>query len=614
MSLTELDSPADEVADAASPTPARTPTPTTRPASQTASDFAIDLPAASGLVGLAALSAALSGCGGGSDAVGTDTGAGAMALRADATGQEIAAAGAAGGPVTPPVRPPARLTRQQASRFLSQAAFGGTAADIAQVQLLGFEGWLEAQFKLPLSQGYVSSISPGQIDTDNREGRQAVERALWRKFVSSPDVLRQRVSLALTEIFVISINPVVVSQRGYACAAFMDVLEGNAFSNYRDLLTQVSRTAAMGSYLTYRGNKKADPKTGSQPDENYARELMQLFSIGLFKLKIDGTQEKDANDKPIDSYTQDDVLGMARVFTGWDLTDVRPGPNDLVTTPMRQIARNHELGEKKFLGTTIPANTDGFESLDRAINALMTHPSIAPFIARQLIQRLVTSNPSPAYVARVAQAFKGKNAGENGDMKNTLRAVLLDPEAMSAASLSNPQRGKVREPMVRFLQWARTFKLKAPEGGLYNFGDLTSPVSGLAQSPLRSPSVFNFFRPGFVPSAAGFGASGITAPEFQITTEISVAGYLNFMQEKIANGIAGLRPDYGDLLPLVADAAALLAELNVLLAAGQLSAATLGKLKTALDSITTDSTAGKNNRIRAAVMLVMAAPEYIVQK
>ncbi len=438
---------------------------------------------------------------------------------------------------------------------------------------------------------------------------------LWRKLISSPDVLRQRVTLALTEIIVVSISGIAATSfKSFSAAAFMDILEAQAFGNYRTLLEQVSTSTAMGAYLSFRGNRKADPATGSQPDENYAREVMQLFSIGLLDLNLDASP-KLVNGKTKESYTQADVSGLARVFTGWE-RDTSVGSIDTPDRsirPMVQVASRHELGAKTFLGTTIPANTNGQQSLQLALDALMAHPNMAPFISRQLIQRLVTSNPAPDYVARVATVFNDNGSGVKGDMKSVVRAILLDAEARSDTNLSNPSFGKLREPLVRFIQWARTFDLTSADDS-WNIGDLSDPASKLGQSPLRAPSVFNFFRPGYVPPNSSLGTAGITAPEFQITTESSVAGYVNFMQTSISNGVSGLRANYSALMPLVSDSAALLAELNVLLAAGQLSTATLSSLKTALDSINTGTPAGQNNRLYAALTLVMAAPEYIAQK
>ena len=481
---------------------------------------------------------------------------------------------------------------------------------------------------LPRSSTHVEWLrAKGYDAAANKNSTAGSNDMLWRKLLSSPDVLRQRVTLALSEIIVISIaNIAGTSFKSFAAAAFMDVLEANAFGSYRTLLGEVSTTNAMGAYLSFRGNRKANPAVGSLPDENYARECMQLFSIGLIDLNLDGSP-KLSGGKPSETYGQADVSQMARVFTGWNSdTSVPAGAAgaetpDRVIRPMVQTASNHELGEKRFLGTVIPANTDGVQSLRLALDTLIAHPNAAPFISRQLIQRLVTSNPSPAYVARVAAKFidsQGDNkAGaidqRRADLKVVIKAILLDPEARSDAGLTDPAFGKLREPVIRFVQWARSFGVTSATDD-WAIGDLSDAAAKLGQSPLRAPSVFNFFRPGYVPPNSAIAARALNAPEFQITTESSVAGYVNFMQKAIASGVAGLKANTVFLLPLVNDSAALLAELNVLLAAGQLSSATLTALKTALDTIAVATPTGQTNRINAAITLVMAAPEYLAQK
>ena len=557
------------------------------------------------LLGAAAWSAALSACGGGSgDAtvVASDT--------------ERAQALAAGAPTVAASAPLTQApTREQAARLLAQASFSSTASEILEVQQLGLSGWLERELKRPRGDGYVQMISPGQPDFDAgplADGRVGLNRALWRKFITSPDVLRQRVTLALSEIIVISMSGVIAPQRGFAAAAFMDILEQQAFGNYGDLLMGVSTTAAMGAYLTYLNSRKANGR-GSQPDENYARELMQLFSIGLHELKPNGKPVL-ARGERIETYTQDDVMGLARVFTGWTFNNVRPTPYDIVTRPMRQDPAFHETGEKVFLGTTIPANTSGEASLKIAIDVLMAHPNVGPFIGRQLIQRLVTSNPSPEYVQRVAAAFDGDDQRRKGDMKATLRAIFLDDEATSADKLHDSHHGKLREPMVRFIQWARTFGLKPGAFPYFRLGDLSDPAQMLGQSPLHSPTVFNFFRPGYVPPNSALGLARISAPEFQITTESSVAGYINFMEQAITRGVGGGHADYESWLPLAQDPSALLAELNVVMAAGQVSQPTLKRLAAAVGTIDIGVVGGRLRRVQAALTLLMAAPEYLVLK
>ena len=532
-----------------------------------------------------------------------------------AAGLTTACGGGGGDDPATRVIPAAPPSRAQAARFLAQASLAATPSEAARVQAVGYAAWLDEQMALPRSSSHVEWLrAQGLAVVANKNNQTGADAMVWRKLVSGADPLRQRVTLALSELVVVSVAGIAnTSFRQFAAAAFLDILEANAFGSYRALLEQVSTSVAMGGYLTFKGSRKANPASGSLPDENYARELMQLFSIGLVQLNPDGSPKPGTDGQPLETYVQADVSGLARVFTGWetDTSLATADDPDRVVAPMVQIAARHESGEKRFLGTVIPAGTDGLRSLQWALDALVAHPNMGPFIGRQLVQRLVTSQPSPAYVARVAAAFDNNGAGVKGDLRAVVRAVLLDPEARSDAGLADPAFGKLREPVLRFVQWARSFGL-ADSTDQWRIGDLSDPATKLGQSPLRAPSVFNFFRPGYVPPNTGIGAR--TAPEFQITTESSVAGYLNFMQGCIGSGIAGLRADDAALRPLVADAGALLAELNLLLAAGQLSAATLAALKTALDTVAVATPAGIDNRLRAAVMLVMASPEYIAQK
>ena len=537
------------------------------------------------------------------------------ALMAGAT---LAACGGGGADATvpPPPPPPAAPTREQAARFLAQASLSATADEATQVQTLGYAAWIDAQIALPQGTSNVAWLRSKGFDALTYKNSVAgTDAMVWRKLMSSPDPLRQRLTLAWSEIIVVSVLGITgTGFRQFAAAAFLDILEANVFGNFRTLIEQVSTSVAMGGYLTFKGNRKANPATNSLPDENYAREVMQLFTIGLIKLSPDGTPRLGGNGQPLETYTQDDVSQMARVFTGWEINAALGTTDtpDRVIAPMVQIASRHELGSKSFLGTLIPANTDGVASLRLALDTLFAHPNVGPFIGRQLIQRLVSSNPSPAYVARVAAAFADNGAGVRGDLAAVTRAVLLDSEARASAGITDPAFGKLREPIVRFVQWARSFGI-TDANDTWALGDMSDPARRLGQSPLRSPSVFNFFRPGYVPPNSPIGQR--TAPEFQITTESSVAGYVNFMQGVIGNAaVGGTTVSYTGLEPLGPDSAGLLAELNLLMAAGQLSATTLAALRTALDSIATGTTTGLNNRIRAALTLVMASPEYITLK
>jgi uncharacterized protein (DUF1800 family) len=499
----------------------------------------------------------------------------------------------------------------QAARFLAQATLGYSHAQVTALQASTYATWIESQFATPVSIGHYDwLVVKGYSDETFRNSTQGLDNSIWRKLILSTDPLRQRMVLALSEICVVSVLGVSTNWRQFAVAHYLDILEANAFGNYRTLLGQITLSTAMGYYLTYRGNAKANT-SGSEPDENYARELMQLFTIGLVKLNADGTPTA------AETYGATDVSQMARVWTGWDLDTsglVSPYPPSIHQRPMAQVASRYETGSKTFLGVTIPAATSAVDSLNVALDTLFAHPNMPPFIARQLIQRLVTSNPTPAYVGRVAAAFADNGTGVRGDLKAVLRAILLDGEARDPGSAGNIAFGKVREPVVRFLNWARAFNATSAADG-WAIGDLSDPATKLGQSPMRSSSVFNFFRPGYVPPNTSIATASLTAPELQITTESTVAGYVNFMQRAASgSGIGDTRADYSSLIPLATDSAALLAELNLVLAANQVSGTTLATLKSALDSISVTTDTGKLNRIYAAITLVMASPEYIVQK
>jgi uncharacterized protein (DUF1800 family) len=518
---------------------------------------------------------------------------------------------------------PVAMSRTQAARFLAQAAFGGSDTDIQnlQYQAQGIQGWLAQQFALPVNpSGQLSNVAWMQANNliSVESDTTGVQSSLWRKLISSPDMLRQRMMLALTGLFVINTGATTLNYRGAAAAYYLDQLEANAFGNFKDLLLAVSHTPAMGQYLSYLGSVKANPVTGTSPDENYAREIMQLFTIGVVQLNLDGTPIANPNDPSVAlaTYSQTDVLNMAKVFTGWKLdTTAMAYLGASAATDMVNDPSKFDTTVKTVLGQTIAAGLDGEQTLEAAIGVLMAHPNMAPFISRQFIQRLVTSNPSPDYVSRVATVFNSMQ----GDMKSVITAILTDTEATSDALLSNPLAGKLREPVVRFIQWARTFQLNfSPTTATQwaGIGDLSSPSSKLAESPLQSPNVFFFFQPGYVPPNTALQSNGITAPEFGITNESSVAGYMNFIKNVIANGIGGVPGNYNALQPLInqgGNSAALLAELNVLIAAGQLSAATLSLMQGALDTIDVTSM-GTNDRLFAALTLVMCAPEYLVQK
>jgi len=518
--------------------------------------------------------------------------------------------GGGGGVVTVPPAPtptptPAPVSAAQASRFLGQTTMGATSADIADVRARGYAAWITAEFAKPRATSHWDwLVAKGYNVAANMNGETGFDNVMWSQLIGAGDQLRQRVGMALLEILVVGIGGVNLNWRQFAMAAYVDVLLDNAFGNFRTILDKITTNAAMASFLTFLGNRKANVATGSIPDENYARELMQLFTIGLHRLNMDGTVVMSGGGAA-ETYTPADVSGLARVFTGLTLDSSDGNTPDRYRRPLIVNASTHETGASAFLGASVPAGTAGMDAVKIALDTIFAHPNVPPFVSKQLIQRLVTSNPSPAYVGRVSAKFADNGSGVRGDMQAVIRAILLDDEAR--ADPSGTTAGKLREPVMRFTGWARGFGASSVSGS-FAIGDTGSP-NRLAQSMGRSGSVFNFFRPGYTPPNSGFAGSGLVAPEFQITNEISVVGYVNYMQTVVNNGLADLKSDYAELTALAADSQGLIDRINLVLAAGQLGTATLAQIKTAVDSSTNTS-----NRIAIALLLTMAAPEYLAQK
>ena len=536
----------------------------------------------------------------------------------------LAACGGGGGTsttaaITPDNSLANNLALTDAARFLRQASWGGTSNEIKDLAATGQQGWLNAQFNAPQGQSLTRwLIEKGFNDasvSNNVNGDGGWVQSIWWKLFSATDLFRQRAALVLSELFVVSHLGLPFSWRNFAIANYWEILEANALGNFRTLLENVTLSSAMGTYLNMKGNQKYDAKTGRSPDENYAREVMQLFTIGLYQLNIDGTLQLDAQGKPIESYDNADIQGLARVFTGWNTATGTDATGELANAayrhglPMMLTASLHSPEEKKFLGVTIPAGTAGIESLRIALDTLFQHNNTAPFIAKQLIQRLVTSNPSPAYVARVAKIFVNNGKGVRGDMKAVWTAILSDTEAR----LANPPAsfGKLSEPMVRLLQWGHTFRATSTDGA-WTLG-YTDAETSLGQMPMRSPSVFNFFRPGYVPPNTQVASQNLVAPEFQILTEPTVVGYINYMAGTV-NNARNIKADYGTEKTLATDPTALVAHLNLCLASGALTPASQSLIVNAITSISAATETGLLNRIYAAVLMVMSSTDYLIQR
>jgi uncharacterized protein (DUF1800 family) len=366
----------------------------------------------------------------------------------------------------------------------------------------------------------------------------------------------------------------------------------------------------MGSFLTFLNNRKANPATGAMPDENYARELMQLFTLGLYRLNGDGTPVTSGG-SPVETYVQSDVSQLARVFTGLQLASTDSTTPDRYRVPLVMNPSINETGASTFLGTTVSGG--GMNAIKAALDTIFAHPNLPPFVSRQLIQRLVTSNPSPAYVGRVSAVFADNGSGVRGDMKAIIRAILLDDEARSDFALTSSISGKLREPVIRLTNWARAFGATSASNA-WAIGDTSSASTRLAQSAGRSQTVFNFFRPGYVPANTGIAAAGLVAPEFQLANEQSVVAYVNFMQLVVADTIGDVKADYSDLMIMATDSSALVDEVSLRLAAGQLSAATLTAIRSAVDSVPPTTTNGPVNRVAIAILLTLASPDYLIQR
>lgn len=525
-----------------------------------------------------------------------------------------------------PPPPSTAISRTDAARLLVQASYGPTLAEINSVVAAGSaEVWITRQFNTaPMDShwNYVM-VRHGPIGCTVCDSGyiNATMESFWTQAVRGPDQLRQRTVLALSELFVVSTVNSAIEADPDAHASYLDMLSRHAFGNFRTLLEQVSTHPAMGKYLSHLHNEKEDPVTGRIPDENYAREVMQLFTIGLWQLNPDGSRRKTASGADIPTFEQADVMGLAKVFTGWSW-----GGNDKsvelwegwrgrpYNLQMQNYPAFHSSSEKRFLGTVVPAGTSGEHSLKVALDTLFNHPNVGPFIGSQLIKRFVTSNPSPAYIARVSQAFNN-TGGVRGDMKAVIRAVLMDPEARDNARLADPQWGKLREPMVRFANWMRAFDAKTPARGyLYAIWNLEDPVSSIGQNPMRAPSVFNWYRPSYAPPGEVM-RRGLVAPEFQITHETTATGYANFITHTVDRGYGwndtSVRAAYTTELALAANPSALLDHLNLLLTAGRMSTATRNTILTAVNALPASNARG---RVITAVSLVMLSPDYIVQK
>ena len=565
--------------------------------------------------------------------------------------------GGAGPTSSAPAAPP--ISKAEAFRFLNQTTFGATEADANRLIALGdsatgYTRWIDAQVtrEASLLLPAVEAAYPDPVPMNfNIAALNATRLEQWfANVLRAEDQLRQRVAFALSEIFVVS-QVGALANLPNATADFHDMLARNAFGNFRNLLESVTLHPAMGVYLSMLGNQKAVANTNLRPDENYAREMMQLFSIGLVQLNADGTVRTDATGQPIPTYGQEEIEGYARVFTGWKwdcpstvpnctFANTRPqlapvsGYNQV--KPMRLFADQHETGSKRLLdypgvslvNATVPAGQSGAQDLKDALDNVFNHPNVGPFISKQLIQRLVTSNPSAAYVQRVAERFNNDGSGRRGNLEAVVRAILLDAEARnppggSAAAAA----GKLKEPLLRLTQFWRAYDAKAASGRFGVANNFTGGAIGVfGQAQGGSPSVFNFFSPFYAPPGE-IADSGRVSPEMQLATEYLNTQMANFFwtqalsrNQTAANPGADLMYiNTAEELALAADSEALINRVAERLLGGstQISAALKAQAKAQIERTAvpaTNATAALNTRTAEAIFFVVTSPEFALQR
>jgi uncharacterized protein (DUF1800 family) len=441
----------------------------------------------------------------------------------------VAGCGGGGGssePPPPPPPPPPPVTKIEAFQLLNQATFGATESEALDVIAMRKERWINDQMAKPVSLQlpHMLSLAPpqfmGQLHTDRVD--------IWfRNSLWGEDQLRQRVAFALSEIMVVS-QLGALQGRPFAVADYYDMLAQNAFGNYRDLIEEVTLHPAMGVYLSMLGNRAPNPTLNIRPDENYARELMQLFSIGLVELNIDGTVRLDGNSQPIPTYNQEIIEGFAHVFTGWTWRGSPSFGSGRVPVssqyfPMEHWPEFHDTGEKILLGgTLLPAGQTGEQDLSAALDNIFNHDNVGPFMAIRLIQRLTTSNPSPGYVRRIAEVFNNNGSGVRGDLGAVVKAILLDPEA--SPSMAMEIDGKVKEPLLRLTQLFKAYNASSASGRY----PLVASYILFGQGPLQASHVFNFFSPFYAPPGE-IRDNGLVAPELEIATEYLSTQYTNYM-------------------------------------------------------------------------------------
>ncbi len=540
----------------------------------------------------------ISACGGGTGGGGESSNVPAIAPALPATEVNNAA------PDTP-------MSKEAAFRILEQSTFGARLDDINSIAGAGPESWIDHQMALP-----ATFMSDGLNLAQNDRWNEYIN-VWWRLAVYADDQLRQRTAFALSQIFVIS-SVSGLGDEQPALANYYDILLRNAFGNYRDLIEEITLNPVMGEYLSMKGNHKPDAELNLRPDENYARELLQLFSIGLSQLNEDGTTINDADGVPLPTYDQETVEAFAHVFTGWHFANAEhfrwPKNKDFIN-PMVAWDDMHDKGEKVLLnGFTVPAGQSAEKDLADALDNIANHPNVGPFIVKHLISKLVTSNPTPEYVKDVVQVFNENANGERGNLGSTIKAILMHKEARQGHELYPQKFGKAKEPLLRISQLWRAFEpdFIHPD---FNYAWVGNE---LQQAPLASPSVFNFFSPEFSQPGT-IQNNNLVSPEFEIMDESSMismssrllANSLWSHNYKVANDGRRIAINIDREMELEDDREALLDHLNLVLLGGRMSADLRLEVNRLMD--TRDYSNAASQRIAEAIFLIVSSPEAAIQ-
>ena len=511
-----------------------------------------------------------------------------------------------------------------------QATFGPTTESIAELRSLGYSAWFRRQLAYEVDD-YLDEAQAGEaLHGSNRSAERFTMNSWFERAATADDQLRQVATFALSQLMPTSTLPTI--RKSQLHASFKDVLQTNAFGNYRDILQGITYNPLMGHWLTYVGNTKANPETGAEPDENYAREILQLFTIGLVELEQNG-REKLSNGVSIETYDNTDITGLAAVFTGlywagleFNGRTTTGSVTSRDTLPMQMHNEYHSEGTKTFLGKTVPAYTDGNQTISDALDIIFEHDNVAPFVSNILIQRMVTSNPGAGYVERVADAFTNGlyqlpdgtsvGSGERGDMSAVFAAIIFDIGARGNYRVEDSDAGvatgKVRDPITRLVHWMRVSQvIDYDADSSYFFGDIGA-------LPFRSPSVFNFYRPGYVASNSQTGDAGLVAPELQIFNGPNIIAFLNRMNSMITRKESVQDfyiPQYTELLAIADDSALLADRLNLLYTAGRMSEGTLQDLTDVIETVVVSGSdeeqdEDRRNRVNVATLLSLSSVEF----